>query len=412
MTPSTTVGDTYSTDILQELDSRAMFHQLGPEDVRPRLPRLIVVSYLTHAPFSPRGVRTRALLFRLRRHWAVELVAGPSSSGTADSYQVRRSLGRRALSLLRSSTMLDRVEPWSWHRFRRWQPAADAALLIGYPFSPLTYAARVLSSRGIPYVVDVGDPWVLTASKPLLRGLGAVRARAAETRLWSGASGGIVTTTGQADALRAKFPTLPVLVRANGLDVVEPTEQRLGRRQARGESAAVLTIAHFGQLSHVRLSIIQVLERLAKSGRWDRVEMHQFGPDWTGELSEQWAAPVILHEPRPWSEIIDIARRYDLALVVGNKNPTQLPSKAVSYLQLPIPRLAVVGDCATDSLAAYVADKPGWLTLDVGAPDIAARVHDHVSRSWTWADLRPPQTESWDLVSDTVVRFLGAVLAV
>ena len=105
----------------------------------------------------------------------------------------------------------------------------------------------------------------------------------------------------------------------------------------------------------------------------------------SGELADQSAVPVIFHAPRPWSEIVDIAERYDLALVVGNQNPTQLPSKAVSYLQLPIPRLAVVRDCASDSLAAYVADKPGWLTLEAGARDIAARVHDHASRPWTLA---------------------------
>ena len=301
------------------------------------------MSYLAHAPFSPRGARTRALLSELRRQWTVELIAGSSSPAAADSYQVQRSLGRRALSLLHSSTMLDRVEPWSWQRFRHWKPVADAALLIGYPFSPLAYAARILSSERIPYVVDVGDPWVLTASKPLLRGLGAVRARSAETHLWSGASGGIVTTTGQADALRAKFPTLPVLVRANGVDIVQRSEQRTGPQHARGESASSLAIAHFGQLSHVRLSIRPFLERLAKSGKWERIELHQFGSDWSGELADQSAVPVIFHAPRPWSEIVDIAERYDLALVVGNQNPTQLPSKAVSYLQLPIPRLAVVG---------------------------------------------------------------------
>jgi hypothetical protein len=411
MIPGATFRGADATGTLQEPESRARCHERSPEDAAPRLPRLVVVSYLTHAPFTPRGLRTRALLTELRREWTVELVAGPSGSAAAESYRVRRSMARRVLSLLHSSTMLDRVEPWSWRRFRHWNPVADAALLIGYPFSPLTYAARILSSERIPYVVDVGDPWVLTASKPLLRGLGAVRARAAETRLWSGASGAIVTTAGQANALRATFPTLPVLARANGLDMAARSEQCAGRQRTPGESASVLTIAHFGQLSHVRVSIAPFLDMLANSRRWERIELHQFGSDWSGDLAGQSAAQVFFHEPRPWSEIINIAARYDLALVIGNRDPTQLPSKAVSYLQLPIPRLAVVRDHASDSLADYVADKPGWLTLEVGASDIAARIHDHVSRPWTWAELRPPETESWDRVADTVVGFLGAVLA-
>lgn len=385
-----------------------------PPDVAIRLPRLIVVSYLAHAPLTPRGVRTRALLDGLRREWTVELVAGPAgTAGTSETQQVGRSMVRRTLSLAHSYAMLDRFEPWSWRRFRSWRPGADGALLIGFPFSPLAYAAPSLTSRGIPYVVDVGDPWVLTARKSLeeVRGMGRLRARKAEIALWREASGAIVTTTGQADDLRAKFPSLPILVRPNGLDLPSEAQGSLGSAPPRRDHASVLKIAHFGQLTSGRVSLAPFLKALATSGSWRRIELHQFGPDWTGELVAQSGAQVTFHRQCPWSEIVSLVPRYDLALVVGNRNPTQLPSKAVAYLELPVPRLAVVQDAAaSDALADYVADKPGWLTLSVDAPDVATRIRDHVSRPWGWAELRPPQSESWEHVTDAVMRFIGSAL--
>jgi hypothetical protein len=392
--------------------SRPSTRACGASGVGGRIPRLIVVSYLAHSPFTPRGLRTRSLLEGLRREWAVDLIAGPGESAVAsESPQGRRSLGRRALSLAHSTVFLDKVEPWSWWRFRTWSPAADGALLIGYPFSPLVYAGRVLSSRGIPYVVDVGDPWVLTARTPALHGPSRVRGRAAETRLWADASAAIVTTRGQRDALQAKFPELPVLVRPNGLDVPSRIASTAISR-SRAHSSAVLRLAHFGQITPARVSIAPFLEALASSGRWQRVELHQFGPDWTGELAAQSAALIVYHGQVPWPELTAAAVEYDLALVVGNLDGTQLPSKAVAYLELPIPRLAVVRDLTSDSLAGYVADKPGWLTLSLGTADLATRVHDHVSRHWAWKDLRPPETESWHQVTEAVLRFLWPALSV
>jgi hypothetical protein len=307
------------------------------------------------------------------------------------------------LHLAHSSVLLDKFEPWSARRFVRWEPQGVGALLVGFPFSPVVYAARRLTEAGIPYVVDVGDPWALTAARPLTRGLALWRARRAETRLWRWASGAIVTTDHQAAGLRALFPDLPILVRPNGFPAVDVMVA--GGWTPRAPSGR-LRIAHFGNVSSARLDIVPFLDSLSRSGLWDGVELHVFGSDWTGSLNDFADGDVVFHELRPWPEIVGTAGEYDLAMAIGNRDPQQLPSKAVAYLQLPIPRLAVVESPEEDALAQYVADKDGWLTLHANDDAAPAEVARHLSRTWTAGELAAPPSESWEEVADTIARFV------
>ena len=64
-----------------------------------------------------------------------------------------------------------------------------AAILIAFPWSPVAYAARRLQRAGVPYIVDAGDPWLLTSPKTDTRLLGKLRSRRAESSIWSGADG-------------------------------------------------------------------------------------------------------------------------------------------------------------------------------------------------------------------------------
>jgi hypothetical protein len=374
-------------------------------------PRLVVVSYMADVPFSPRGIRTRMLLEALRHDWQVELVTGPAAKEShATHSRVGPSFVRKIGRIAHSSVLLDKHEIWSRHRFRRWHPDADGALLVGYPFSPLVYASRGLAECGIPYVVDAGDPWVLTAALPQVRGLGRLRGRAAEYRLWAGAAGAVVTTQAQAQALRALFPKLRSLVRPNGFAPADHSGPNVATRRSAHGRGSRLRLAHFGDISSVRVRIASFLERLARTGSWSEIEFHQYGSDWTGALRGLRDVRVVIYERRPWSEILSAADKYDLAIVVGNRNPAQLPSKAVAYLQLPIPRLALIGDSTDDALAQYVADKPGWTVVPVDDADGADKIRTHLSRGWTAAELAPPATESWDEVTTEIRGFLDAVL--
>jgi hypothetical protein len=383
----------------------------SPDTVRR--PGVVVVSYLANAPFAPRGIRTRELVRALERERSVELIAGPiENSSRTGAPAAGRTLVRKALQLVHSSVLLDKFEFWSRRRFRSWQPDAAGALLIGFPFSPLVYAALRLEASGIPYVVDVGDPWALTVPDGLAvnGNFGLRRARAAERRLWSSAAGAVVTTAGQASALRELFPRLPVLVRPNGFVSVMPLQVPREVGTPSDVDDSVLRLAHFGDIYVARLELERFLMALAQEGEWDRIEFHQYGSDWTGKLKAQDAVTVIFHEPRPWSEIVQAAVQFDLAVVVGNRDPRTLPSKAIEYLQLPIPRLAVVNDDRNDALAQYVADKPGWVVLRVDAARSAGAIRSHLGRQWSREDLLPPSEERWDQVGAEVTRFFLQII--
>ncbi|HET7121227.1 MAG TPA: hypothetical protein VFI17_08250 [Solirubrobacterales bacterium] len=365
-----------------------------------------VVSLHAHRALAPRGERTRHLVARLERDWEVELVAPPptlatgGAAGSGGSNPLRR-LAARGIS----AVLLDKWEPWSAKRLGRWQADCDAALLIGHPYSPLVYASRRLRAAGIPYVVDVGDPWVLTAADGgEMTGIARYRARAAERRLWHGAAGAVLTTEGQAEGIAAIAPQLPILVRPNGYDEVE-TPAAAPRRDDR-----VLRIAHFGMFNSVRIDPRPLLRTLAGAGLWDEVRLIQFGDDFVGFLDGMPPGVEVERNPTyPWPEVLERARSYDLALVVGNVNPDQLPSKAVQYLTLPIPRLALAEP--GDALSTYVADKPGWLTLGPDDGAAAQAIAAFLARDRAAAELAAPASESWPEVADTIAGFIAASVA-
>jgi len=369
--------------------------------------RLAVVSYFGEASSTPRGDRTQWLVRSLAREWEIELVAASLSPQVTRSRPGRR-LHRRLAHSLHTMVLLDRFEPWSHRRLKAWEPRFSGAVLVGFPFSPLVYASRQLHAFGVPYVVDVGDPWVLTAPDPEPWGLALRRARKAEHRLWSWSAGAIVTTSGQADRLGQRFPRMRVLVRPNGYAPLDPGTAEPQDPPTRDDS--VLRLAHFGVNSSARADISRFARALSRSSAWERIELHQFGPDWTGALvgleAEGWQTR--LHDPLPWSEAVAIAGSFDAVLVIGNRDTSQLPSKASSYLQLNAPRIAVVSGAPDDALREYVQDRAGWIVVQTADPQAAGRVAEHVGRPWKLEALAPPPDESWEVVSARLAAFIGS----
>jgi glycosyltransferase involved in cell wall biosynthesis len=369
-------------------------------------PRLILVSYLASDALSPRGIRTRALAEGLSGDWQVEVIGGPTSPNGTVGGDHRESVLDRAISRASRSLLMDRREIWSKRRFAFWNPEADLALLIGYPFSPIADAARRLTRKGIPYVVDVGDPWVLTAGDPPphRRHTALVRSRRAERRLWENAVGAIVTTTGQAEALAPVLPAIPVLVRPNGYqEISRPREPRL-RRPVSGQP---LRLVHFGAMYRPRVDITRLLLDLAQSDCWPSVVFDQYGADPEGVLQRLPSeVEVHVHSPVPWTKAVSASLDSDVALAIGNRNPNLLPSKVIEYLTLPIPRVAVVGNDGPQAIRDYVRDKPGWLVISSDESNADLKLAAHRSQEWPAERLAPPESESWPCVADQVRGFL------
>lgn len=367
--------------------------------------RLAVVSGFGHNSMAPRGQRTQNLVAELSKRWDVELLALPADSfPERDTSMSRKPHWRRAIGPILHSVALDRCEAWAIRRFRRWRPDVDAALLIAYPWSPVTRAARRLARAGIPYVVDAGDPWVLTETVPLPRTISIWRSKRAEPLLWKGATGAVVTTRQQGDRLKELFPHLQILVRPNGYTSTAPATLPVSPSSP---ERGTLRLAHFGSLSPVRVDIAPILAAALGSGLWSTISFAQFGDDYAGMLNRMpKGVQVERHAARPWAEIAAMAAEFDAAVVLGNQLGYLLPSKAIQYLTLPIPRLAVTGGEPDDALTDFAASQPGWLVVSADEGELVERLWELVERDWSAAELAPPEAEAWPKVAAEVGAFV------
>jgi hypothetical protein len=122
--------------------------------------------------------------------------------------------------------------------------------------------------------------------------------------------------------------------------------------------------------------------------------------------SDDPAVLIEIHEPVEWARACEIARGFDAAVVGANKNPAQLPSKAIQYLTLPVPRIALTVSGDGGELAAFAAQRPGFVAAGVDSPEDIPRMIAHVRRAWSDEELSPSSDDSWAEVAREVVRFV------
>jgi hypothetical protein len=364
----------------------------------------IVVSFAADSPISPRVQRTTHLVKALEQQFDFRVERVPTRPVDPSQATLPRRLARRALRPL----VLDPFEVPARSALRAWKPSGSGALLIAWPYSPVYIAASRLVAAGIPYVVDVGDPWALTEPVPTPRSrrLALRRAKAAETFLWRHASAGVVTTETQADGLRSLFPDLKLLSRPNGYTTAaEPVPDREATDPA--PSADELRLVQFGSVNAVKLPIGEWLSRLRSAAGLGSVRFTSYGPVDRPELlqSEDPAVVVEVHDPVEWGRACRIARGFDAAVVVANLNPAELPSRSIQYLTLPIPRVAVTASGDPGELGAFAAQRPGFIGVDVDSREDVPRLIAHVRRAWSAEELNPPAGDSWAEVAREVAGF-------
>jgi hypothetical protein len=377
----------------------------GPSD-----PQAIVVSFAEFAgelPISPRVQRTAHLTATLEREFEFRVARVPEHLAQA-AHQSRESLPRGLARKALRPLVLDDLEIPARVVMRGWKPSGSGALLIGWPYSAIYVAASHLVAAGIPYVVDVGDPWWLTepTSPRLSQRLSVLRARAAETFLWRHAAAGVVTTETQAGNLRALFPDLELLVRPNGYLVVDEPQVQDAPADA-GSDDGELRLVHFGSINSARVSVGEWLSTLRGAAGIRRVRFANYGPVSRPELLRTGDPAVALevHDPVDWGRACQIARTFDAAVVVSNANPAKLPSKAIQYLTLPVPRIALTVSGDGGELAAFARQRPGFVPAGLDSPEDIPRMIAHVRRTWSGEELSPSAGDSWAEVAREVVRF-------
>ena len=362
---------------------------------------------------SPRGQRTEHLIKALKRHGQVERIGEKNIPRwlAGDGGRTRSSWYRRLARFLMSHALIDKYEITARQALRHWAPKIDAAVLVGYPCSPLPFAAHKLVRYNIPYIVDIGDPWIVTNPYPEGGWLQRWRATRLERKLWASARGVIVTTQGQGDALRRLFPHLHVLVRPNGYNSSETKViyPQPALPEARGDE---LRLVHYGSLYGARVHFARIFKQLAGSGKWKKITFRQYGPDWEGALESLAESIEVDHRPPiSWDEVLAEAHGFHAAVVIGWQNPAQMPSKAVQYLTLPIPRIAMVNSGDADALATYAGDKPGWAVVEDNGHQADEIIASHLSRSWLPVDLQAPTSESWEAVEHILGNFVVDMIA-
>jgi hypothetical protein len=369
----------------------------------------IMVSFAGDDSFSPRVQRAAHLATALERQFDFQVELVPGQAGHAMG-RLHATLPRRVARRAVRPLVLDSFEIPARLTLRGWKPSGRGALLVGWPFSPIYIAASHLLAAGVPYVVDIGDPWALTEPAPSPRFprsrlLAWRRAKAAEAFLWRHAAAGVVTTRTQASSLRALFPDLNLLCRPNGYT---PTAESVVHREpAHAASAGELRLVQFGSVNPAKLPIGGWLARLRGAAGLTRVRFANYGAVDRPELlqTQDPAVVVEIHDPVDWGRACQIARGFDAAVVVANRNPAELPSKSIQYLTLPVPRIAVTAGRDRGELGAFAAQHPGFIAVGVDSQEEIPRMIAHLRRPWSDEELSPPAGNSWVEVAREVVGF-------
>jgi hypothetical protein len=97
---------------------------------------------------------------------------------------------------------------------------------------------------------------------------------------------------------------------------------------------------------------------------------------------------------------------FDAAVVLGNLTGNLLPSKAIQYLTLPVPRIAVTDTGRDDALTEFAAEREAWLAVSPDDPRAADAVAGLVDRDWSAAELAPPEADAWPVIGAQLADFI------
>ncbi len=221
--------------------------------------------------------------------------------------------------------------------------------------------------------------------------------------MWEGSSGAIVTTDGQAEALLSLFLISKSLF---GRTASRP----LCRPHQRPSLCRPLPVVNSGS-STMATSMLHASSGTSENSRR---AAGGSGPSCTNMAissgtvccrESAMRSKIERRQVLPWSQILAEAPAFHAALAIGNRNPAQLPSKAVQYLTLPIPRVALVGT-ETDALATYARGMPGWVSIAPTTSHPDRELASLLGRHWNPSELAPPVTESWEHVERALLDFI------
>ncbi|MGI8726217.1 MAG: hypothetical protein ACR2K6_00860, partial [Solirubrobacterales bacterium] len=178
---------------------------------------------------------------------------------------------------------------------------------IGSPLGALVAGARIAAAVEVPLVVDLGDPWECTTEAE----------RELRQATLGGAAALVTTTTALASTLGGDLqPGTPRLLAPAGGEL---------RRRSSGP-AGPPTFIHLSTVHDGRTPAAGAFTALTELDREGRIDFRSHTSAWItpGE-------PELSHHPLPLlphDEALDLTAGSACALILGNRNPAQVPSKA------------------------------------------------------------------------------------
>jgi hypothetical protein len=193
---------------------------------------------------------------------------------------------------------------------------------IGLPAGAIVAGQRIAAEFGAKLVADLGDPWP------------EGERREEERRQALGATNALVTTTETlAERLRGDLPEgAEVLVAPNGGEL---------RRRPQPPAEAPPLVVHLGAINAGRVDPRPAFEALVQLEREGRIRFRSHTTGFHPEIDElpDRRLPMLSHE-----EALGLTASATAALVLGNDDPSQLPSKAFEIACTETWALCVGGD--------------------------------------------------------------------
>ncbi len=292
----------------------------------PRI--LIVAPNLLYGDPNPRSIRARRLASGLAgRGFEVEVATW--WSGIEPQPERPQWLGGARLRAIAATSPLAGWEPGAaaadlpdteGEALAPWGEALAAAIeelpgaqrpqlvhAIGVPVGAIVAGERIAGSLDVPLIADLGDPWPAPDEA----------ARAERARALGGAAALVTTTEALAERLRPELaPGAEVALIPNGGEI---------RRRPDGPPHEPPLFVHMGAINAGRVDPAPAFAALAALHREGRIEFRShttgFAPG-LGDLPHPHL-PLLAH-----AEALDLTAAASAALVLGNDDPAQLPSKA------------------------------------------------------------------------------------
>lgn len=348
------------------------------------MPRVLIVApNLLYGEPNPRSIRARRLATGLaQRGFEVEVLT--FWSGQAEP---PRSIGTARVLAVHGG---DPFEPgglvaWGEAALRTLadQPPADVVYAIGVPVGSIVVGERIAMITGARLIADLGDPW--TAEDEA--------GRRERTVALAGAAALVTTTEPLGEQLREHLPEgARILVAPNG-----------GELRERTGAHTLPLVVHLGVINGTRVDPRPVYEVLAGLHAADAIEFRSHSSGWHPEFDHlpHPHLPMLSH-----AEALDLTASASAALVLGNDNVAQLPSKAFEIACTETWALCVA-ELADDPAAELLLRSGHGVVVANDRAAIGAGVIEILEREARGERPTPVAAYSWDARIDQIAGLLA-----